>query len=102
MARELTEELPEQLDWWWKAHLRPRFDGLTDQEYLWEPVPHMWSVRPAGTSPVPVTVGTGPFRQDIAWPPPADPPVTTIACGSATSSSGSSGSGWRPTSAARR
>ena len=79
MTDELTEELPEQLDWWWKAHLRPRFEGLTDEEYRWEPVPHMWSVRPEGASSAPMAIGTGPFRQDNAWPPPDDPPVTTIA-----------------------
>jgi hypothetical protein len=28
-----TEELAEQLDWWWRACLRPRMDELTDEEY---------------------------------------------------------------------
>jgi len=30
----------------WDAHLWPRLSGLTDDEYLWEPVPDCWSVRP--------------------------------------------------------
>jgi hypothetical protein len=27
-----------QLEFYWDVHLRPRLDGLTDEEYLWEPV----------------------------------------------------------------
>ena len=34
-----NRELVDQLDWHWNHHLRPRLDGLTDNEYLWEPVP---------------------------------------------------------------
>ena len=41
-----TTELDEQLSWQWTNILRPRWNGLTDEEYLWEPVPGMWSVRP--------------------------------------------------------
>jgi DinB superfamily len=74
-----TGELAEQLDWQWRAQLRPRFDGLTDEEYLWEPVPGMWSVRPRGTSAAPVTLGGGAFTQDFARPEPDPVPVTTIA-----------------------
>ena len=33
-----TQELVDQVDWHWQHHLRPRFTGLTDAEYLWEPV----------------------------------------------------------------
>jgi hypothetical protein len=40
-----TNELDKQLSWHWENALRPRLDGLTDQEYFWEPVPGMWSVR---------------------------------------------------------
>jgi hypothetical protein len=51
------------------ARLRRRLSGLTDAEYLWEPVPGMWSVR----------------EQDGRWIPapnrdvPAPAPLTTIA-----------------------
>jgi hypothetical protein len=38
-------QLAEQLDWHWKAQLRPRLDGLTDDEYRWEPVAGCWNVR---------------------------------------------------------
>lgn len=34
-----------QLEFYWDVHLRPRLDGLTDEEYLWEPVEGCWSVR---------------------------------------------------------
>jgi hypothetical protein len=34
-----TVQLPLQLTWHWEHHLRPRLDGLTDDEYLWEPLP---------------------------------------------------------------
>ena len=39
MAGTWTEELLEQLTWHWDNHARPRLNGLTDDEYLWEPVP---------------------------------------------------------------
>jgi len=63
-------EIVEQLDFHWRSQLRPRLDGLTDDEYFWEPVPGCWSIRPAGD---------GTFRADWAWPAPDPPPVTTIA-----------------------
>ncbi|MFD8497936.1 DinB family protein [Amycolatopsis sp. NPDC059657] len=61
-----TKELADQLDWHWNAQLRPRMAGLTDDEYLWEPVPGCWTVHPG-------------HRIDWAWPPPDPAPVTTIA-----------------------
>lgn len=60
-----TERLLEQFTWHWQTHARPRLDGLTNEEYLWEPVPGSWSVRPGGI--------------DWAYPPPDPAPVTTIA-----------------------
>ena len=78
MSVDWNSELAEQLDWHWREQLRPRFDGLTDEEYLWEPVPGMWSIRPRGTSTAAMPVGGGPFTLD--YDPKADPaPVTTIA-----------------------
>ena len=74
-----TNLLAEQLDWWWRAHLRPRMDGLTDEEYHWEPVPGMWGVRARGTSTAPVAAGSGEFTVDFAFPQPDPPPATTIA-----------------------
>jgi hypothetical protein len=74
-----THLLADQLDWWWRVHLRPRMDGLTDEEYHWEPVPGMWGVRPRGTSTAPVAAGSGEFTVDFAFPEPSPPPATTIA-----------------------
>jgi hypothetical protein len=50
-------QLAEQLDWHWRAQLRPRLNGLTDEEYRWEPVPGAWNVRPRGTGTAPIAVG---------------------------------------------
>lgn len=50
--------------------LRARVAGLSDEEYLWEPAPGCWSVRP---------VGDGTFRADRVRPEPVPPPLTTIA-----------------------
>ncbi|HEY3009528.1 MAG TPA: DinB family protein [Micromonosporaceae bacterium] len=59
-----------QLDFYWRMHLRPRLAGLTDEEYLWEPVAGCWTVRPGPD---------GVHGLDGHWPEPAPPPVTTIA-----------------------
>jgi hypothetical protein len=83
MSIDWDEELAEQLDWHWRAQLRPRLDGLTDEEYFWEPVPGMWSVRrrgeSSGESTAPIALGGGEFTQDFAWPAPDPVPATTIA-----------------------
>jgi len=71
--------LAEQLDWWWRSHLRPRMDGLTDEEYHWEPVPGMWGIRPLGTSAALSALGGGDCTLDFAFPEPVPPPATTIA-----------------------
>jgi hypothetical protein len=73
-----TQELVDQLDWHWTAHLRPRLDGLTDDEYLWEPVAGSWSIRPRSAT-VTSAVGRGPYVLEIERPEPIPPPVTTIA-----------------------
>jgi DinB superfamily len=72
-------ELAEQLDWHWREQLRPRFEGITDEEYFWEPVPGCWNVRPRGQSNAPVQAGSGDFTIDFAFPEPEPAPVTTIA-----------------------
>ena len=73
-----TDELDKQLSWQWETHLRPRWDGLTDEEFGWEPVPGMWSVRPRGQG-VAMEIGAGDHIIDFAAPEPSPPPVTTIA-----------------------
>src|SRR6266581_7751942 len=72
-------QLVQQLDWHWREQLQPRLNGLTDEEYRWEPVPGAWNVRPRGTGTAPAAAGTGEFTIDFAMPEPDPPPVTTIA-----------------------
>jgi DinB superfamily len=74
-----TEELVSQLDWLWQHQLRPRLDGLTDDEYFWEPVPDCWSVRPRAESRVAKPFGSGEFIFEYVYPAPDIEPVTTIA-----------------------
>lgn len=71
--------LRDQLDWHWTQQLRDRLDGLTDDEYFWEPEPGCWSVRPRGTGTAPVQAGSGAMTIDFAMPEPDPPPFTTIA-----------------------
>lgn len=71
--------LRDQVDWHWANQLRARLDGLTDDEYLWEPVQGCWNVRPRGTSPAPMVGGSGAMTIDFALPEPDPPPFTTIA-----------------------
>jgi hypothetical protein len=59
-----------QLEFYWDVHLRPRLDGLSDEEYLWEPAEGCWSLRRAPD---------GGWRLDGGRPEPSPPPVTTIA-----------------------
>ena len=71
--------LRDQIDWHWTHQLRDRLDGLTDDEYLWEPAPGSWSVRPRGTGTAPVQAGSGTMTIDFAVPVTDTAPFTTIA-----------------------
>jgi len=62
----VTTQLADQLDYHWTHALRPRLDGLTDDEYFWEPVPGCWTVHRDG-------------RIDFEFPEPDPTPFTTIA-----------------------
>jgi hypothetical protein len=78
MTNETAHRLADQLDFHWQHQLRPRLDGLTDEEYFWEPVPDCWTVhvRRAGAQ----RPGIEPVGGiDFAYPPPDPEPVTTIA-----------------------
>jgi hypothetical protein len=56
---------------------------ITDEEYLWEPVPDCWSIRRRPDGPgarATLLVGAGDWGRDSAPSPhPAPPPFTTIA-----------------------
>lgn len=79
---DLTQELHEQLDFHWRVQARPRLEGLTDEEYRWEPVPGAWNVRhrdePAPPS-VTMRPGSGHWLCDFGLPEPDPAPVTSIA-----------------------
>ena len=79
MDADWAELVPEQLDWHWQQNLRPRFAGLTDDEYFWEPVPNCWSVRVRGQARTSLAAGGGDFVIDFEYPEPSPAPVTTIA-----------------------
>jgi DinB superfamily len=79
MNLDWNDLLVSQLDWLWVHQLRSRLDGITDEEYFWEPVPGCWNIRPRGTSTAPVAAGSGDYVIEFAFPEPDPPPVTTIA-----------------------
>ena len=79
MSNDWNPQLTEQLDWHWQNHLRTRLDGLTDEEYFWEPVDGCWSVRPRGQSAVERQVGSGDFALDLTEFDPVPAPLATIA-----------------------
>jgi len=69
MAKSTTEELVDLLEY---AHERlgDRIEGISEQEYLWEPAPGCWSVRKGDD-------GVERAEFDPGQPDPA--PLTTIA-----------------------
>ncbi len=79
MTIDWNAQLLEQLTWHWDGHLRPRLDGLTDEEYLWEPVPGCWSIRPHAEAATSMAAGAGDHVADFELPEPEPPPFTTIA-----------------------
>ncbi len=74
-----NKELVEQLDWHWQGQLRPRLDGLTDAEYLWEPVDGSWSLRRRDEATTAMAAGAGDSVADFDFPEPDPAPFTTIA-----------------------
>jgi hypothetical protein len=62
-----------------RDRLLARLQGLTDDEYLWEPVPGCWSIHPREQRQTNIVLGKGDWVMDIAHPEPVPPPFTTIA-----------------------
>lgn len=79
MDVDWNAELIDQLESHWQQRLRPRLNGLTDDEYFWQPVPGCWTVSRRGQSKAPDSFGEGEFTMDYARGPQDREPVTTIA-----------------------
>jgi hypothetical protein len=62
----------DQLGFYWDNSLWPRVQGLTDEEYYWEPVDGCWSLRPDDR-------GVLRFDGLGVTDEPVPPPVTTLA-----------------------
>lgn len=67
---DILRAVTGQIDYHWRAGLWPRLANLTDEEYLWEPVPGCWTLR---------ETPDGLTEYDFEWPPPQPAPFTTIA-----------------------
>lgn len=74
----LADALRSQLADAW-AVIGPNLEGLTDEEYFWEPVPGCWSVRRRDEARTPEVWGKADWVVEYAWTPPSPPPFTTIA-----------------------
>jgi hypothetical protein len=68
-ARQSVEWLAFAMEEAW-AILRHQLEGLTDEEFFWEPIPGCWTVHPDEE---------GRWTIDYADPAPDPPPFTTIA-----------------------
>ena len=79
MPMDWTTELLEQLSWHWDHQVRPGLDDLSDEEYLWEPAPGAWSIRPRAEARTAMAAGAGELVADFELPEPEPAPVTTIA-----------------------
>ena len=49
MAIDWNAEVLDQIESHWEQRLRPRLDGLSDEEYFWQPVPGCWVVQQGHT-----------------------------------------------------
>jgi hypothetical protein len=69
ISRQSIELLRAAMEEGWTA-LRQRLEGLSDEEFFWQPVPDCWTVH---------CDETGHWIVDNADPAPEPPPFTTIA-----------------------
>lgn len=80
MAIDWNAEVLDQVESHWQQRLRPRLDGLSDDEYFWQPVPGCWTISRRGESRAPISYGSGEFTWDHGPAVQGRPePVTTIA-----------------------
>jgi hypothetical protein len=82
---DLPTVLLDQIEYHVREHLRPRLEGLTDEEYFFDPsgAGRAWTVHPraadGGTPPTGLQGGSGAMVIDFEHPEPEPPPLTTIA-----------------------
>jgi hypothetical protein len=82
-SMDWTDTLLDQLTYHWDDKARPRLVGLTDDEYLWEPVAGAWSIRPRGEATSQMAAGGGDLVIDFAYPEPLTRPRAPAAAGRA-------------------
>ncbi|MFC7455866.1 DinB family protein [Brachybacterium sp. GCM10030267] len=82
---DLATVLFDQIDHHVREYVRPRLEGLTDEEYFFDPTPDgsAWSVHPrtppGQTPPAALQGGAGDMVIDFEFPEPDPAPMTTIA-----------------------
>ncbi|MGO2996251.1 MAG: hypothetical protein ACTIII_15585, partial [Brachybacterium alimentarium] len=82
---DLPTVLVDQIELHVREHLRPRLEGLTDEEYFFDPSVdgNAWTIHPrtpAGqTPPTALQGGDGDMVIDFEFPEPEPSPLTTIA-----------------------
>lgn len=78
----MTAAAIEQLEWQWENLLRPRLEGLTDDECFWDPTSDgrlAWSIHPADEQRTPHQAGGGDLVIDFDLVEGQPQPFTTIA-----------------------
>lgn len=69
MTVEYGKLIISQMEFYWDVYFRSKLEGLSDNEYLWEPVAGCWSLRPDAN---------GLYQIEMIQPEPNPAPVTTI------------------------
>lgn len=104
---DLPTLLVDQIEFHMREQVRPRLEGLTDEEYFYDPTGDgdIWTVHPrapeGGTAPTSIQGGAGETVIDFEFPeptPPRSPPSPGV---SDTSSWACSPGAATPTSAGR-
>lgn len=78
-AASWTDHLLDQLRFHWEHQARPRLDGLSDDEYFWEPAPAALNLRLRSQAQTDLAFGAGDYVMELEWPEPSPAPLTTIA-----------------------
>jgi hypothetical protein len=76
MGQSIADCLARQLEGA-RATISSRLEGLTDEEFFWEPVAGCWTIRPRDDSHGEWN-GSGEWIYDYTLPDPQPPPFTTI------------------------